>query len=56
MTNPAAQPRRVLLACLVLVALAALVVLLSLGHLVAAVVVGLAAAALLVLGARPRGA
>jgi predicted lysophospholipase L1 biosynthesis ABC-type transport system permease subunit len=56
MTDPAAQPRRVFLAFLVLVALAALVVLLASGHLVMAVVVGVLAAALLVTGARPRGA
>jgi len=55
MTNPAAQPRRVFLASLVLLALAALVVLLYTGHLLAAVLVGVVAVGLLVAGARPRG-
>ena len=56
MSDPASQPRRVLLATLVLVALVALVVLLWSGHLVAAVVAGAVAVAVLVAAARPTGA
>lgn len=55
MTNPAAQPRRTFLASLVLLALIALVALLATGHLIPAVVVGVAAAAVLVAAARPTG-
>jgi predicted lysophospholipase L1 biosynthesis ABC-type transport system permease subunit len=56
MTNPAAQPRRLFLAVLVLVTLAAMLGLLLTSRLVAAVVVGLVGMALLVLAARPTGA
>ncbi|HUR52408.1 MAG TPA: hypothetical protein VMZ11_09810 [Mycobacteriales bacterium] len=56
MTNPAAQPRRLFLALLVLVALIALVGLLIKGLLILAVLVGLGAVVLLVAGARPTGA
>jgi hypothetical protein len=55
MTNPAAQPRRIFLASLVLLALIALVLLLANGQLLAAVVVGVVAVAALVAGARPTG-
>ena len=55
MTNPTAQPRRVFLASLVLLALAALVVQLYSGQVVAAVAVGAVAVVLLLAAARPRG-
>ena len=55
MSDPAAQPRRLFLALLVLVALVALVSLLIKGLLILAVVVGLLAVVLLVAGARPTG-
>lgn len=53
MSNPAAQPRRLFLAALVLLALVALVVLLANGQLLLAVLVGVVAVAVLVLSARP---
>lgn len=56
MTNPAAQPRRLFLAGLVLVTLGAMLGLLLAGRLVAAVVVGLLGMALLLVAARPTGA
>jgi hypothetical protein len=56
MTNPAAQPRRLFLACLVLLTLVALVGLLVTGRLVAAVLVGLVGLGRLVTAARPSGA
>ncbi len=55
MSNPAAQPRRLFLASLVLLALMALVVLLANGQLFTAVLVGVLAVTGLVAGARPRG-
>lgn len=55
MNNPAAQPRRLFLASLVLAALLALVGLLYAGEPLRAVVVGAAAVALLVATARPKG-
>jgi uncharacterized membrane protein len=55
MTNPAAQPRRLFSAFLVLFALIALVALLATGHLLLAVAVGVVAVALLVASARPKG-
>lgn len=56
MTNPASQPRRLLLAALVLVTLGAVLGLLLTGRLVPAVVAGLVGMAVLVAGARPTGA
>ena len=53
MSNPAAQPRRLFLAFLVLAALIALVFLLANGQLVLAIVVGVLAVVALVAGARP---
>lgn len=55
MTNPAAQPRRLFLASLVMLALLALVVMLGTGHLLVAVAVGAVAAAGLMIAARPAG-
>jgi predicted lysophospholipase L1 biosynthesis ABC-type transport system permease subunit len=55
MPNPAAQPRRLFLASLVMLALLAIVVLLGTGHLFVAVAVGAVAAAALVTAARPTG-
>ncbi len=56
MSNPAAQPRRIFLASLVLLALIALVLLLANGQLLVATVVGVVALVVLVAGARPTGA
>ena len=56
MTNPAAQPRRLFLATLVLVVLAAMLGLLLTGRLVPAVLVGLVGMGVLVGAARPTGA
>jgi predicted lysophospholipase L1 biosynthesis ABC-type transport system permease subunit len=56
MSNPAAQPRRLFLAFLVLAALIALVLLLANGQLLVAIVVGVLAVVALVAGARPAGA
>lgn len=56
MTNPAAQPRRLFLALLVLLTLTATVVLLATERLVAAVLVALVGLALLIASARPTGA
>lgn len=56
MSNPAAQPRRLFLASVVLLALIAMVLLLANDQLVAAVMVGLLAVVALVAGARPTGA
>jgi len=53
MSNPAAQPRRLFLASVVLLALIALVFLLLNGQLVYAVLVGVVAVAVLFVGARP---
>ncbi len=55
MTNPAAQPRRLFLAALVLLSLIAIVALLATERLVPALVVGVLAVALLVASARPSG-
>jgi hypothetical protein len=55
MTNPAAQPRRVLLASVVLVALFGMLFLLLFGELVPAVGLGLVAVAVIVAAARPEG-
>jgi predicted lysophospholipase L1 biosynthesis ABC-type transport system permease subunit len=55
-TNPVAQPRKIFLAALVLLALMSLVVLLATGHLVAAVAIGAVTLTVLVLAARPEGA
>ncbi|MCU1593259.1 MAG: hypothetical protein JWO12_651 [Frankiales bacterium] len=55
MTSPVAQPRRTFLAALVLLSLVALVALLATGNLIPAVVVGVAAAIVLVAAARPTG-
>lgn len=56
MSNPAAQPRRLFLASLVLLALVAMVFLLAKGQLLVAVVVGVVAVVVLVAAARPTGA
>ena len=56
MSNPAAQPRRVFLALLVLAVLMALVGLLAAKLLLLAAAVGLLGLGLLVLAARPSGA
>ncbi len=56
MSNPAAQPRRLFLAFLVLGALIAMVFLLANGQLLGAIVVGVLAVVALVAGARPTGA
>lgn len=55
MSNPAAQPRRLFLASVVLLALIAMVLLLANDQLVAAVMVGALAVVALVAGARPTG-
>ncbi|MCU1601903.1 MAG: hypothetical protein JWO22_2612 [Frankiales bacterium] len=55
MTDPAAQPRRLFLALLVLGALIAMVLLLATGHLLGAIAVGLVSVIGLVAGARPAG-
>jgi hypothetical protein len=55
MTNPAAQPRRLLLASVVLVALFGMLFLLLVHQLVPAVGLGLVAVAVLVSAARPEG-
>ena len=55
MTNPAAQPRRVFLATVVLVSLFGMLFLLLMGKLVPAVGLGLVAVAMLVAASRPEG-
>jgi len=55
MTNPAAQPRRLLTAGLAMLTLLALVVLLATGHLLLALGVGAVGLIGLVAGARPTG-
>jgi len=56
MSEPLAEPRRMLLATIVLVTLVALVVLLATGRVVPALVFGVLAVVVLVASARPRGA
>ena len=53
MSNPAAQPRRLFLASLVLASLVALVALVAAGQLLIAIVVGAVVVTALVAGARP---
>jgi hypothetical protein len=55
MSNPAAQPRRLFLASVVLLGLIAMVALLGTGHLLPAVGVGLVAVVALLAGTRPAG-
>ena len=55
MTNPAAQPRRLLLSSVVLVALLGMLFLLLFGEVVPAVGLGLVAVAVLITAARPEG-
>lgn len=56
MSEPLAEPRRMLLATIVLVTLVALVVLLAAGRVVPALAFGALAVVVLVASARPRGA
>ena len=55
MTNPAAQPRRLFLATIVLVSLFGMLFLLVFGELLAAVGLGVVAVATLLTAARPEG-